>query len=161
MTSRWVVDASPLIFISNIGHEHLFAQLADEVIVPQAVAREVQAGPKPDRARQLMRQRYWKVARLSQPSDELLSWDLGAGETSVIAYVLANPGWTAILDDGAARRCAKALRVPVKGTLAIIVLAKQRGLIPSAKQLLMQLRNNGFRIDEAVVHSALAAVGES
>jgi predicted nucleic acid-binding protein len=89
-----------------------------------------------------------------------LAWDLGAGETAVISYVAANPGWTAILDDGAARRCARAFDIPVKGTLAVVLLAKQRKLIPSARTLLGQLRNNGFRIEENLLIVALRTIGE-
>jgi predicted nucleic acid-binding protein len=160
MTTSWVVDASPLILLANVGCEHLFTQLADEFVVPQAVAREVRAGPKQDRARQLIVRRFWPRTSTPPPPASLLAWDLGAGETSVISYALANPGWTAILDDAAARRCAKAFGVPIKGTLAVVLLAKQHQLIPSARTLLLQLRSNGFRIDESLLTTALAAIGE-
>lgn len=160
MTARWIVDASPLILLANAGCEHLFVQLANEVLVPQAVAREVRAGPKHDRARLLVTQRYWKTTSTPAPSSALLAWDLGPGETAVLSYAIANPDWTAILDDGAARRCAKAFGVPVKGTLAVVIAAKQRRLIPSARDLLMQLRSSGFRINETLLTTALTAVGE-
>ena len=161
MATSWVVDASPLILLANVGCEHLFAALADDVVVPQAVAREVRAGPKNDRARQLVTRRFWRTANTPPPPASLLAWDLGAGETAVISYTLAHPGYAAILDDAAARRCAKAFDVPIKGTLAIVLLAKQRQLIPSARSLLLQLRSNGFRIDETLIAAALAAVGEN
>lgn len=89
-----------------------------------------------------------------------LAWDLGAGETAVLAYALAHPGWTAILDDGAARRCAKVFGVPHKGTLGVVLLAKQRGIIPAAREVLERLQANGFRIDRQVYAGALALVGE-
>jgi predicted nucleic acid-binding protein len=161
MSNQWVVNASPLILLANAGYEALFAQLADEVRVPQAVAREVRVGPKQDRARQLIARRYWQTIATPAPSSMLLAWDLGAGETAVIAYALANPGWTAILDDGAARRCAKACGVPIKGTLGVVLLAKQRGIILSARVLLEQMQARGFRIDNQVLAAALALVGEA
>jgi predicted nucleic acid-binding protein len=68
---------------------------------------------------------------------------------------MANPGWTAILDDGEARKCARAFSVPVKGTLAVVLLAKQRGLISSAARVLQQLLDIGFRLDEHIVRDAL------
>jgi predicted nucleic acid-binding protein len=161
MAISWVVDASPLILLANVGCEYLFTELADDVVVPQAVAREVRAGPRNDRARQLVTRRFWRTASTPPAPASLLAWDLGAGETAVISYTLANPGWTAILDDAAARRCAKAFDVPIKGTLAIVLLAKQRQMIPSARSLLLQLRSIGFRIDETLLAAALAAVGEN
>lgn len=81
MTSRWIVDASPLILLANAGYEYFFTQLADEVLVSQAVAREVRAGPKNDRAQQLVRQRYWRITATPPPTPALMAWDLGAGET--------------------------------------------------------------------------------
>jgi predicted nucleic acid-binding protein len=49
----------------------------------------------------------------------------------------------------------------MKGTLAIVILAKQHGLIESAAQVLRALRSAGFRLDDAVIRDALArTVGE-
>ncbi len=42
MPERWVVNASPLITLANIGQLSLLSDLADEVIVTGAVAREIQ-----------------------------------------------------------------------------------------------------------------------
>ena len=86
---------------------------------------------------------------------------MGQGETSVLAYVLAHSGWTAILDDGAARKCAKTFGIALKGTLSVIILAKKRGLIPSAAQTLHAVREAGLRLDDKVISTALRqTVGE-
>ena len=68
---------------------------------------------------------FTKVNTPGNLTPELAAWDLGAGETSVLAYSIAHPGWIALLDDGAARKCAKTFGVPLKGTLALIILAKK------------------------------------
>lgn len=46
MSDRWVVNASPLIVFGKIGQLDLLAQLPKEIIVPQAVANEILAGPE-------------------------------------------------------------------------------------------------------------------
>ena len=98
---------------------------------------------------------------MSELPAELLAWDLGAGETAVMAYALANSGWTAILDDNAARKCARSFGIRVKGTLAVVIMAKQRGLIPSAAAVIRQLQQHGYHIQESIVRDALAqTVGE-
>lgn len=90
------------------------------------------------------------------------AWDLGQGETAVLSYALAHRKWVAVLDDGAARRCARSLAVNMTGTLAVVLLAKQYGLIDSAAQVLQDLRGAGFRLDDAVIRDALArTVGET
>jgi len=66
------------------------------------------------------------------------------------------------LDDAAARKCAHSFSIPVKGTLAVVLLAKQRGLIASAAELIQALVDVGFRLDEQTVRAALAhTVGET
>lgn len=160
MDERWVLNASPLIVLAAAGQEGLIRQLADEVFVPQLVASEILAGPVDDRARVQVARGEWLLRDAPKAPDELLAWDLGAGETAVMAYALANPGWTAILDDGAARRCARTLSIPVKGTLGIILLAKRRGLIGSASSVLWSLRLRGFRLDDRLIAAALRELGE-
>jgi predicted nucleic acid-binding protein len=44
MAERWIVNASPLIVLAKIDHQHLLTPLADELIVPQTVVDEIAAG---------------------------------------------------------------------------------------------------------------------
>jgi predicted nucleic acid-binding protein len=155
MSDRWVVNASPLIVFGKIGQLDLLAQLANEIIVPQAVANEIVAGPENDAARLAIEAERFRLIDVQEPTPELAAWDLGSGETAVLSYALANPGWTAIVDDGAARKCAVTFGIEVKGSLAIIILAKKRGLIPQAKQLLHTMQEVGLRLDERTIRQVL------
>jgi predicted nucleic acid-binding protein len=101
------------------------------------------------------------IVETPTPPKELVVWDLGEGETAVLSLAMADQKWTAILDDAAARRCARSFNVPIKGTLAVVIQAKQRGLIPSAVDVLRTLRLTGFRLDDQVLREALAdTIGE-
>jgi len=160
VTERWVLNASPLIVLARVGQEHLFHILADEVVVPRAVAVEIEAGPADDPARQVIAGGYLAIVEAA-PVPEILAWDLGAGETAVLSYALRKPGWTVVLDDAAARKCAQSFGLRLKGTLAVVILAKQRGLIPSATDVLRSLLDIGFRLDENIIREALSrTVGE-
>ena len=161
MAKRWIINASPLIVLAIVGQIGLFTALADEIVIPDAVVQEINAGPPNDPARNwLVEPKVPIVGNLNLPS-ELLAWDLGAGETAVLTHALANPGWTAVLDDNAARNCARSFGIPVKGTLAIVILAKQQGLISSAADLIRQMQQHDFRIHDAIVRKALSqTVGE-
>jgi len=86
---------------------------------------------------------------------ELLAWDLGKGETAVLSYAFSNPGWTAVIDDLAARKCAKGYAIPIRGTLAMIILAKKKGLISSAREGMFALQTAGLRLDDTVIRVAL------
>jgi predicted nucleic acid-binding protein len=96
------------------------------------------------------------------PPSELLAWDLGHGETAVLSWTIAQEGWTAILGDAEARKCARVFAVPIKGTLAVVLLAKQRGVIPSAAKAVQALISVGFRLDEQLIRDTLLrTVGEA
>jgi predicted nucleic acid-binding protein len=162
VSERWILNASPLIVLARLGYKDLFSKLADQVVIPQAVATEILAGPEEDQARRAVEAKQFAIVDAPPPPAEILAWDLGDGEAEVLSLALSEAGWTAILDDAAARKCAQSFSVPIKGTLAVVILAKQRGLIPSAAQVLRALRASGFRLDDAIIHQVLArTVGEN
>jgi hypothetical protein len=45
----------------------------------------------------------------------VLAWDLGDGESSVLAWALSHPGTPAIIDDPEGRRCAESLGITLRG----------------------------------------------
>ena len=141
MSNRWVVNASPLIALCKIDHQSLLFDLTDELILPQAVADEIAAGPADDPARQFLA--AISIPIVDVPSlPAVLAWDLGAGESAVLSYASANAGWTAVVDDGAARRCARTLELPLIGTLGIVIRARTLGIIPAAAPVLKALASN-------------------
>jgi len=75
------------------------------------------------------------------------AWDLGLGESHVLAWAHANRQYEAILDDQAARKCAQSLGVPVRGTIGVLLLAKKEGRISQVRPLLDALTAAGVRID--------------
>jgi predicted nucleic acid-binding protein len=161
VSERWVLNASPLIVLAHIGQEGLFQILADEVVVPRAVVEEIEAGPAEDRARQAIAGGRFSIVETT-PAPEILAWDLGMGETAVLSFALSEPGWTVILDDAVARKCAQSFMLSLKGTLAVVILAGQRGLISSATGVLRSLLDIGFRLDDQVIREALSrTVGET
>lgn len=91
---------------------------------------------------------------------QIQAWGLGQGESSVLAWAHAYPGTEAIIDDLAARRCAATFTIPVRGTLGLVLTAKQRGRIPAARPVLLQLRQGGMYLSDRVMNQALTLVGE-
>ena len=70
------------------------------------------------------------------------------------------PGTEAIVDDLAARRCAHALGVPVRGTLGLVLLGKERRRLPAARPVLEFMRQAGMYLSDRVMERALRMVGE-
>jgi len=46
MPKKWVVNASPLIVLARINHLLLLQHLAEEIVVPAGVAKEIARGPE-------------------------------------------------------------------------------------------------------------------
>ncbi len=91
---------------------------------------------------------------------DIAAWDLGAGESEVLYFCREGGNVVAIIDDLAARKCASAFSIQLKGTLSILLLARKMGLIPSLKPLIIQLHENGFRIADKLRNLMLRESGE-
>ncbi len=100
------------------------------------------------------------VVEISPVPESIQSWDLGLGESAALTWGYLNLGTEVIVDDLAARRCAATLGIPVRGTLGLVLIAKQRGTIGAARPVLEQLRLSGMYLSERVMNQALALVGE-
>jgi len=103
----------------------------------------------------------WLRIVASPPVPEvILDWGLGPGESAVLAYAVAHTGTEAIIDDLHGRRCASVLGIPVRGTLGIVLVAKNRGLIPLARPVMEDLIGRGLYLSREVLDEALRRVGE-
>ena len=154
---RWVVNASPLIFLAKIDALPLLRQLAAEVLVPFSVRAEVLI---PRESRRLLELPDWLTFREDLPlPPEIAGWDLGAGESQVLAHAQVS-GSEAVLDDFEARQCARALGVSTTGTLGVILRAKRSALVPEARPLLEELLRKGLYLSRDLLEQALKEVGE-
>ena len=161
MAERTVVNASPLILLTRGGWLHLLQLAGEEIVVPLGVADEIQRRGSADLTVQALSRTPWLVIVTTPPIPALIhAWDLGPGESSVLAWAYTYPGTEAIVDDLPARRCAAALGIPVRGTLGLVLTAKQRWILPAARPVVEQLRRTGMYLSHDVVRQALALVGE-
>jgi len=147
--------------LSKIDQLHSLGVAGVEVFAPGAVLDEVRAHPSPDLnlERALRAGQIHEVVTPAIPQI-IQAWDLGAGESSVLAVAHADRQAEAVLDDGGARRCAQALGITVRGSLGIVLLAKRLGVVPAARPLIDHLRLVGLCLTDEVANQALALVGE-
>jgi predicted nucleic acid-binding protein len=158
---RWVVDASPLILLGKSEQLGLLGALAHRIAVPRAVAEEVVAKPEGDRTLEAVHAiASFAIVDDEVPSPEILSWDLGAGETQVIAHAVAHGFDRVVIDDLEARRCAKSMGLPIIGTLGIVGRAKVAGVIERAGPAIRRLREAGLYASDDLVARLLREVGE-
>jgi predicted nucleic acid-binding protein len=155
------VDASPIILLTKIDQLALLQIAGESLVVPRAVGIEVaRRGPNDAAVRAVWETPWLSIVDTPAVPDAIRQWPLHAGELAVLTWAWTNPGAEAILDDLTARRCAVTLGIPVRGTLGLVLTAKQHGTIPLARPLIDQLRDAGYYLSDRTMNDALALVGE-
>ncbi|MEK6673414.1 MAG: DUF3368 domain-containing protein [Nitrospirota bacterium] len=158
---RVVVNASPLICLCKSGLSEILPELFADIVVPARVYQEITIKEDITRAcRQLFSQQEVKVISAIVIPSSVMSWDLGEGESSVLAYALNHPECWVVIDDLEARKCAATLGCRYTGTVGIILLAKRRGLISSAKDCLTKIQNAGLWLSQDFVREICLKAGE-
>lgn len=150
-----VSDTSPLTALLTVGEEDLLVRLFAEVVIPEAVEAELRRGHStlpvwlhvlPARDRQKAR-RYMEMV------------DRGEAEAIVLAEELRADHL--LMDERKGRRLAQQHGLPVVGLLGVVLMAKRRGLIPTARGLLRRLdQEAGVFLTEELRETALQSVGE-
>jgi len=161
MAETAIVNASPLICLSRAGLSDLLRQATETVMVPTSVAMEVLARGPSDVTAGLLAKAPWLV-QVDDPEipPSILGWDLGRGESTVLAWALVHPGALAIIDDLHGRRCAEALGIRLRGTVGLVLRARKAGLIASARDAFERLRAGGMFLSDRIVLDVLREVGE-
>jgi predicted nucleic acid-binding protein len=149
----YVINASPLILFGKISRLELIASLGLNLVVPGAVVGEIEAGlDGPEVVRALDKLGNFRIVPDVVVPHSIARWELGVGESQVLAVALENPPAEVVIDDLAARKCAKTLGCPLIGSVGVIALSKQ---------ILAALIDSGLRISESVIARVLTEVGES
>ena len=178
-----IADASPLIALGLIDSLHWLQQLFGQVQVVQAVLAEVLPGAfntSEQRIRAALESGILTVVEEGEGAGaedagtlalqnliQQAMLDVGEASSLVHALRLKNAvvsGSTTpllIMDERASRQVAAACALPVVGTAALVVMAKERGVVQSAKAEFARLHAAGFWISQPVLRVMLARCGET
>lgn len=156
-----VADASPLIMLARSGLVPALKAVAGEVIAPEAVWDECVGDAARPGARALMaaREAGQIEVRPALWTGDLLP-ALGAGELAAIALA-RELGAPVLMDERLGRRVAALHGVNVVGSAAVLIRAKERGLIPAVKPILKAWRSWGYFLSDALLQGMLARAGEA
>jgi predicted nucleic acid-binding protein len=150
-----VSDTSPLTALITVGEADLLPKLFNEVVIPEAVRDELlRSHPS------LPAWLRVETVRNSAEARRMASV-VDAGEAEAIELAKELHADRLLIDERKGRRLAIQEGVPVIGLLGALLLAKRRGLIPSARALLQRLENEaGMYLSEAIKDEAFKSVGE-
>lgn len=151
-----IADSSVIIAFQAVDRLDVLRSLFGEILIPDAVYKEVFAVEKKKAPA------FIKVVKLkNREVFNTLFLQLGAGESEVIALALEKKTDKVAIDDKLARRTAEKLGLKVIGTVGIVLLAKEKKLVPKVKGVLdAMMKKISFRLSDAVVEKTLKAAGE-
>jgi predicted nucleic acid-binding protein len=153
-----VADSSPLIYLSRVGALDLLAVVCGEVVVPREVWDEVVEKRPSAPGVVALRQATW--IRVVDAASPPLDLDLDSGETAAILLAETIHADLLLIDERVGRKVAEARGIAIRGTLGVLVQARQMGALPALKPVLDALVAEGFRIAPALTRAALSRVGE-
>jgi predicted nucleic acid-binding protein len=85
---------------------------------------------------------------------------LDAGEAAALSLAQTSGARLILLDERKARRIAAHLGLPVAGTLAVLLRAKQRGIIAAIRPYLAQMQGQGRHFHPDLIARLLEDAGE-
>jgi len=153
-----VSNAGPLIVLLKTGKISILKDLFQKVLVTMAVWEEITAK---DYEKSIFVKMEWIETRKIRNTElaVLLEKLIGRGEAEAI--VLAKELEAVLLmDDAKARKHAKLLNVEVIGTLGLLKLAKNNGLISSAKKVIDDMLSKGYYIEDNLIKKILREANE-
>jgi predicted nucleic acid-binding protein len=143
-----ISNSSPLQYLHQAGVLGLLPAIFGQVWVPEAVVAELEEGRRRSVLLPLLEELPWLKVRAVRDRTLLpLVTHLGDGEKEVLALGLELPGALLLLDDRDARRHALALELEIAGTLGVLLLAKERGILDAVRPVLDRLQALRFRLD--------------
>jgi len=134
-----VSDTTPLSELAKVGKLYLLRDVFGEIIIPQEVYNEVTRGEHP--AVSAVKSITWISVRTVSDPQKVFDLLLRLGETAAIVLAEELGVNQLLLDDRKAKLVAESRNLPVIGTIGILLLAKDEGLITSIKEILDNLRS--------------------
>ena len=156
---KLILDTSVLIaFYTELRMEHLLLSLRKhgfEILVPEYILREEMKSDL-DRLHKAVRNN--EIDTLSQaPNEDIQTLkdrfpSLNRGELEVMWWGMhfkkCNETYSAVIDDGKARKCAQKLKIEMTGTLGLIEILNDLEILSKKEKAIIcrTLRSKGFRM---------------
>jgi predicted nucleic acid-binding protein len=161
---RIVADTGPIIALSKIGKISLLKSIAEEVLIPPMVYKELfgKIGSESNEIdRALNTFIHLKKEITLDEATEMALADLGEGEKQAIGLA-SNLGEDVLLliDDRAGRRVAEKLNIATTGLVGLLVVAKEMGFVESVGPLIEDLRHSGYWLSDDLITTAKRLAGE-
>ena len=152
-----MTNTTPLITLAGVELLELLPILYDKVWAPRIVLDEYQAKAPPTEP-DLVQVSWLTVvdAVIIDPTLPLLD----VGEAAALSLAQTIGARLILLDERKARRIAARIGLQVAGTLAVLLRAKQQGLIAAIQPYITQMQSQGRRFHPDLIARLLEDAGE-
>jgi predicted nucleic acid-binding protein len=149
-----IADTGPVNYLILIGHIDLLPRMFERVVLPAAVQTELSNSLAPPSVQRWITHFPAWLETVQTPA-VTLSTGIHKGEAAAIALAAAMQADLLLIDERRGIRAAKQQGLRVTGTLGLLDLAAERGLIDFAGAI-RKLESTSFRRPEAVLKTLLA-----
>jgi uncharacterized protein len=130
-----VVNSTPLVAFWSIARLDILQSLFGEIRIPPAVREEFLSAEKETRQKTLRDEPWIRVVELENPNRVGGFAGLDEGEAQVLVLAEEQDASLVLIDERKARRYAERLKLPLSGTLGVLLLAKEEGIISTIAPL--------------------------
>lgn len=167
-----IADAGPLIALAKIDQLGLLQALFGGVTITSVVANEVFTDglyPETPALKAAVKQDWMSVLSVTDDwqvecRDWMNLYQIDMGEATSLTYAsrckAAGDHALVVLDDARGRAAAEHADIAMIGTVGLLLLAKNQGLVPAVKPLLLDLRSHGYFLSERLIRAAIQQAAE-
>jgi len=149
-----VADSGPLHYLILLKHTELLRRFYGQVLVPEPVASELSAASAPAVVRDwITKPPPWiEVHPVPPDAVSTITGDLDLGERAAIALAETMRADLLLIDEAAGRAEAKRRHLRVTGTLGVLRVGAEQGLV-NVPELLERLKATSFYLDETLLNA--------
>jgi predicted nucleic acid-binding protein len=144
----------------KISQLEILKKIYSEIVIPEAVYKEIEAGKHKKFYRDLSKIDWIKIRSIKDKRSINYFLDLDAGEAEAIIIASEIGADLIILDEKLGRYHAKHAGIKVTGTLGVLVKAKKMGLVPKLKPFLKQLTEKNVWLSDKLISQVCKTVDE-
>ena len=141
-----IFDTSVLIAFSNLHKLDFLCRLYEKILITESV--QLEFGEDLPGCSEIIEVKHELVESFQH------RMNIGRGEASVIVYSLNSREKTiCFIDEQRARKIAKNNHLRISGTIGILMKMEEKGLILSAYEEALQLKNKGFHVSNQIIEN--------
>jgi uncharacterized protein len=160
-----VADAGPLIVLARSGLLPIAKAIVDEIAVPEKVFEECTADTSKPGAKAIRDAETHGIITFCKDVPipailSLASTTIDPGEMAAIALAL-QLGCAVLIDDRLGRQVARNHHLVIMGSAAILLRAKEAGLLPEVSAKLLEWKGFGYFLSDKLVEEVLKRANET